>query len=504
MKTIWKNGVTLLLALIMLLSLLASCSGNGTPSGTLETQPVGSTSPDDPSSDPVEEIELLPEVNYEGKEIRILMRDYDYYVHDMEVEDSLISEGKASKVDEQVYYRNRTVEKRLGVTFKITRQTGNANMLDPGGVRNSLINGDYDLIADHGRGLFTYAIEGRLKNWYELKWVDLTKSWWSQSMISDFSIQNNLWCMTGDLSHQGIGATVVMAMNKKLHRNLVLDDPYSAVENGTWTFEMFREMVEQVKSNTQDGTVVPENGDMTGYMTTQWRGPMTALYSAGLRAVKVGDDGNLQMTVNSQKTILLFDDFFSLTSQENCKLYMGSMPADFYKTFATGNVLFIDTRLYDIEKVIEEDFLDYGILPWPKYDTDVDEYYAWVDAVANGFGVPNGKSEADYECISAVLEALAAEGQRRVIPAFYEDTVQKKFAQDPSSYRALEMIRAGRVFDLATYMASDLGALSSVGYSIAESQTKNYSTWWGENKETLQGKVDKLNKTLEKLIDSNN
>lgn len=37
-------------------------------------------------------------------------------------------------------------------------------------------------------------------------------------------------------------------------------------------------------------------GDLTGYMTTQWRGPMTALYSAGLRAIKVGEDGNLQMT----------------------------------------------------------------------------------------------------------------------------------------------------------------------------------------------------------------
>jgi hypothetical protein len=235
-------------------------------------------------------------------------------------------------------------------------------------------------------------------------------------------------------------------------------------------------------------------------MTTQWRGPMTALYSAGLRAIKVGEDGNLQMTVNSQKTILLFDDFFRLLNQDNVKIYYGNMPSSYYKTFATGNVLFMDTRLYDISKVIENDFLDYGILPWPKYDTEVDEYYAWVDAVANVFGVPLGKSEEDYECISAVLEALAAEGHRRVIPAFYEDTIQKKYAQDSNSFRALELIRAGRVYDLASYMAKDLGTLSSVGYTIAGMKTQSYSEWWSTNGSGLQGKIDQLNTELKKLI----
>ena len=503
MKKALKNGLPFLLALVMLVSVLASCGGNKTPA-----VPTGSAKSEE-NNEPTtngngeeEEIEVLPDVNHNNKVINILMRDNDYYVRDMEVDDELIEKGKATKVDEQVYYRNRAVEKRLGVSIKVTRQSGNGNMLDAGGVRNALNDGTYDLIADHGRGLFTYAVEGRFKNWYELKYVDLTKSWWSQGMISDFTIQNTVWCMTGDLSYQGIGATVVMVMNKQVQRNLVLDDPYEDVLNNSWTFEVFREMVEQAKSNTGGTDLNPENGDLTGYMTTQWRGPMTALYSAGLRAIKVGEDGNLQMTVNSQKTVLLFDDFFRLIDMENVKLYLGNMPGSFYKTFATGNVLFMDTRLYEISKVIENDFLDYGILPWPKYDESVDEYYAWVDAVANVFGVPLGKSEEDYECISAVLEALAAEGHRRVIPAFYEDTIQKKYAQDSDSFRSLELIRAGRVYDLASYMAVDLGSLSSVGYTIAGMKTQNYSEWWSTNGSSLQGKVDKLNTQLKKLIAS--
>lgn len=509
MKRILKSGFALLLALLMVLPVLASCSGSKKPSGesvkTTEAdgQNTNSGNNGDNGDGEVEEVEVLPDVNYNGRDFRILMRDNDYYYHDMEVEDEVVNASGASKVDQAVYYRNRTVEKRLGVTIKVDRQSGYGNSLNAAGVRAALRDGSYDLIADHGRSLFTYVMEGSFKNWYDLKWVDLTKSWWSQGMISDFSIQDNLWCLTGDLSYQGIGATVAMVMNKKLQEELMLDDPYSAVLNNTWTLEMFSEMVEAAKTDTDNGDLSPENGDMTGYMTSQWRGPMTSLYSAGVRAVKLDEDGMLQITVNTPKTILLFDDYFKLLDRNNCKLYLGNMPGNFHKTFANGNVLFMDTRLYDIGKVIENGFLDYGILPWPKYDEEVDEYYAWVDAVANVFGIPTNKTDEDYEFISAVLEALAAEGQRRVIPDFYEDTIQKRYAQDPESFRALELIRAGRVFDLATYMADDTDKLSRVGYDLAGSNT-NYSTWWGKNGTSLQKKIDDANTKLKNLIAKSN
>ena len=58
------------------------------------------------------------------------------------------------------------------------------------------------------------------------------------------------------------------------------------------------------------------------------------------------------------------------------------------------------------------------------------------------------------------------------------------------------------MYDLASYMAVDLGSLSSVGYTIAGMKTQNYSEWWSTNGSSLQGKVDKLNTQLKKLIAS--
>lgn len=504
MKTILKSGLTLLLALTMLIPVLASCNGNktpaNTPTGTNANSGNGVTT-NEPTTNggEEEEVEVLPDTTYGNRDINILIRKNDTYYRDMEIDEDEIKQGKANQVDEQVYYRNRAVEKRLGVNLNFIKDDASGEALSAETVRNAIGDGKIDLIADHGRSAFTYAVEGSLKNWYDLKYVDLTKSWWSQGMISDFTIRDTLWCMSGDLSYLNTGATVVMVMNKNLRSELNLDDPYEAVLNETWTFEKFNEMVKE--AGTDNGTTEsdPEKGDQTGYMTSLWRGPMTALFSAGLRTVKVGEDGNLQMTVNSDKTILLFKDYFDLLGQKNVKFYPNGKPANFEKTFANGNVLFIDTRLYDVNKIIQNGFMDYGILPWPKYDEDADEYYAWVDACANTFGVLTGKSEEDYECISAVLEALAAEGHRRVIPAFYEDTVQAKYAQDPESYEALELIRAGRVFDLGTFMETDLGDLSRVGPIVSQTSNRSYSEWWEKNKTGLQGKVDKLNEKLGKI-----
>ncbi len=498
MKRIALTLLAGLLAVLMLLPTLASCGKKNVVPDDTSTEESAVTKPSgesDTSSADEEEKVVLPDVDYD-RTIKFLVRNYDYYYNDIEVTEI---DAKSSAVDEAVYNRNRAVEEQLGVTIQVDK--GGDSNADTSQL-NAILNNscEYNVIANHGRSMSTYMTSGCLENWYDLEWVDLSKSWWSQGAIADFTVKDHLWMMTGDLSYQGIGATVVMVMNKKVCRDQEMDYPYEAVLDGTWTFETFYEMVRNANGSSATGTLDPKNGDLMGYMTSQWRGPMTVLYSAGLRAVDKDDDGNLTVSLNSDKTVMLYDDYARLLSEENCKIYMGGMPGDFYKTFANGNVLFMDTRLYDVSKLISEGFADYGILPWPKYDGSEDEYYAWVDAVANIFGVPTGQSEEDLEFISAVLEALSAEGQERVIPAFYEDTVQARYAQDPSSYQALELIRAGRVYDLASYLATDLKELSQVGYDIVGTSDMNYSNWWSKYRDTIQGRVDTLNAKFTALI----
>ena len=59
----------------------------------------------------------------------------------------------------------------------------------------------------------------------------------------------------------------------------------------------------------------------------------------------------------------------------------------------------------------------YGVIPYPKY-TENDSYASNVDAGVHIMVVLT--TAKDPERTSIILEALSAEGQKTVMPAFYE------------------------------------------------------------------------------------
>ena len=84
MKTILKSGLTLLLALTMLIPVLASCNGNktpaNTPTGTNANSGNGVTT-NEPTTNggEEEETEVLPDTTYGNRDINILIRKNDTY-----------------------------------------------------------------------------------------------------------------------------------------------------------------------------------------------------------------------------------------------------------------------------------------------------------------------------------------------------------------------------------------------------------------------------------------
>ena len=491
-KTMLRKAALLFLIAAMLSVLLASCKSREpeAPQGTAAS--TGTRAPDesgDPGGEDSPPVEVLPDVDYSAFDFKMLLRDNDYYVSDMYVEEP---DASSTQMDQEVFRRNQAVHERLGIQFSLDRSS--SDNLDTDAL-NSILTGmnDYDLIANHGRGMFSYATNGALANWYELEWVDLDMPWWNEGMKEEFTVNGKLWCMSGDLSYQSLGATVAMIMNKKVCRDIGMEYPYQAVLNGEWTFELFEEMAMQASANLNGSEeLVAEEGDQMGYITAQYRGPLTVIYSGGSSLVH-NDGSSLSLSVYTERHISIFERFFELTDQSNCKIYTQYSIAGLHQTFATGNILFMDTRLYDISYLQDNGMTDYAILPWPKFDGQVDAYYAWCDAVGNCFGVPNNLGEERLERVSVVLEALAADGSRRVIPTFYEDILQGQYAQDPDSYACIDLIKDGRRYDIASYMMIDLSSFSSCGCDLIFQDGHNFTNWWGSKESLANEQIKKLN-----------
>ena len=124
--------------------------------------------------------------------------------------------------------------------------------------------------------------------------------------------------------------------------------------------------------------------------------------------------------------------------------------------------------MYDLSKLktLRDGIVDYGILPTWKADEAQDAYYAsylpdpWAIAACS----------ADKEGAALLLSAIAAEGFKQVLPAYYESAIKSKYSTDEESGEMLDLMLqnvrsdgmfiygdSGYIYNLWQYMKSGLG-----------------------------------------------
>lgn len=493
--TVCTRFLVLLLALCIVAAVFVSCAEDALD----EDLPVESTETEETevSTEDPNYIEDLPDVNYAGYTFKMQLRDNDFFIEDMYV--SSYAEA-GSEVDRAIFARNEDVAERLGGIEYLMVRSPNPN--NDSSLVSSILAGscDVDLIVNHGHSMTNYAQQATLENFYDLPYLDLTKHYWDQSLIADFSMQDQLYVLSGDISYLLLGHTDSMVFNKGLFDDLGLEYPYEDVINNKWTFEVFSQLVKKSNSDiNSNGSMLIEEGDYMGYVTDKFCGPNTVLYSGGGK-VSQNDGESFSLTLYNDRHDTIFQKYFELMEQDNCFIYTdwdySTELVKFRQAFATGNVLFMDLRTYEIEDLIRAGMLDYGVVPWPKWDDSVDKYYSWVDAGTNMMGVPMGKTEDRLEFISVVLEALCAEGSRSVMPLYYETILKLKLAQDPQSHAIMDMIKEGRVYDMASYWRSPVGM---PGFSLVSWTGHSFTTWWETNRTPAENHVKTLNDLFARL-----
>ena len=134
---------------------------------------------------------------------------------------------------------------------------------------------------------------------------------------------------------------------------------------------------------------------------------------------------------------------------------------------------------------------DFGIIPWPKFDETLDRYYTNVDAGCNLICVPI--TVGNPECISVVLEAMAYDSYKNVIPTYYDVVLQTKYTRDEESPEMLDLIREGRVYDIGYYYEGFVGEISSIGACLATEADHSFSTFYAKYETKAIAKLEEIN-----------
>ncbi len=455
-----KKVLCLILALLMMLTVLASCAEGGKGDETTvapdqTTEPEGSEDGDVVKEDkPFDPTEMKERHETEEKIMYILCWNSEHDEFEM-----LEENAGSDTVNAAIFERNNQLKGKLGISEIVwTEQKGSTGNEDSylKYVETVAQNGDVDIdiIATYSRtaGLLSQKGFYLPVNFYP-NYIDLSHSWYPQALIDEVNIGGNRYFVSGDISTNLLFLTYGFIFNKDLLTNLGVDYNYlyELVDEGKWTLE---EMYKLVESYYQD---VDQNGSKSendGFGLRSFNYHLDAFYvGADLKYAEINNNATkdtelvvVSSDYGSKKSIDLNDRLGELFTSDH------AYNAEPKTTFATRqNDIAEVTRIRDIREFFNEgvEECEYGVLPLPKYDEAQVDYKCVAGNPFTLWGIYSGNYDLEREESAAgFIEWGGYLGMVNTTEAIFEYLFKGRYADQPDDANSFDVIRRTTSFDI--------------------------------------------------------
>jgi hypothetical protein len=437
-----KRFVLILLCILFAVTVLVSCGSEIT--GNTDSSDSDATSQAATETDDGLYHDAVPELDFDGYDFRILIGTYDRPNQDLFPE-----EETGDVLNDAIYARNNIIKGRFNIGFTKTE----ISLFDLlAALRKNITAGDdvYDYYMQIDRGAYTATSEHLLYPISELPYVDLTQPYWTQLINQQLTVGEKLYWGVSDEMLSCFEATTLVYFNKKQASDLQLDDFYTLVRNGSWTYDKFFASAKTaIKDNNGDDKMTVDDNwgiisDQDYFYCNMWSG-------AGILLVeKNSDDIPYFALPGNEKFTDLVDKYLNTAKSKNSDGTVGidlkwaGESSTRVNAFKNGSSLFSVGVIQEMSQLRDMPD-DFGTLPFPKYSEDQNQYYTMVIS-AFPFVVPITTQHP--EIIGAVMEAMACESRNTVIPAYYESSLKVKYSRDTDTAEMLDLIFDTRWYDL--------------------------------------------------------
>ncbi|MBQ9718256.1 MAG: hypothetical protein IJV76_09705 [Clostridia bacterium] len=487
-----KKLLSLLLASLLLTQVFVSCAEN-----TEEISP-DSTVPADPSaavSETEEETEItrenipdnLPEKNFDGRTFTLLTRETDgIYYGDKFMPEELNGEG----VNDALYDRNIKIEERFGVDFAYVSknsQWGNAQWNNE--MTNSIMAGDgaYDLIAAYAATASENISKNIFLNWREIPNIDLTQPWWSQRAIDALTVNGRSYLITGDYALSMWDNMFAFIFNKKLASDFGVENLYDLVRSGDWTLDKMSEITSGVSIDINgDGQWTRD--DIYGLITDWGTSVDTFQVAFDMPVVSHTDDGSLEVALYSEKAVSIVEKLNNLYHTTH-GAFMES-PDNYMNDMFRGDRALLYATYFEKITALRDMESDFGILPYPKYDTAQESYSSTSRDNFDLFVVPIDVKDTEFTGI--ITEALCAESYRSVVPKYYDVVLKSKTSRDEESAEMIDIIRDNLTFDIGYLCSSTLSGIGHIFVNLLRNNSNDLSSKFTASEKPAKKLLEKM------------
>lgn len=503
--TTFTKRLSLLLALLMLLSVAAVFTGCGE---TQEGPEVGQTenSSVNTEAESVEEDHRFDGVNYNGREFRIYTSTN---ISTMGKGNSnFLIEGTGETdgglVNDAVLERNIQVEELLGVELEFTQIDLNYSQV-AGDIRRFTTSGtdEFDLVIND---IYAYAellIEGNFRNVLDDDCVfDFERPYWYKDYMDDLRLMDGYqYVLAGDYFIDILRDAHLLLLNKQIyldHYNRPADELYDVVTNFEWTYEKMNEVITDMYTDKNlNGT--KDKGDQFGFMEPEfWGGSIPFSVSGNPTFISRDEDGYPTVVLHEgDRANQLANAMSTLFNNESASVNLTG-DVDLLTAFTQDECLIVGyQRLGSLENAILRQMEgDAAVLPYPMLFAS-DKKYTTSAHDTTEMGAILATS-TDLAFISTVVEVLNRETAKILIPVYYKECLQVQCVDDEKAAAIIDIIHDN--FDNSFILAYNLplGSVMLQAFAEAMQSKREFSAVYAGKQRSVDRALQSKIRTFEK------
>ncbi|MDD4774261.1 MAG: hypothetical protein PHZ09_11790 [Eubacteriales bacterium] len=472
----------LLLALVMLFSAVSFIGCAEKESGYKITTPIAEEIASE--TDITDVPDNLPAMDFEGYKFRMLIETKEINTYNPTEMDGEI-------VNDATCKRNADIAERFNMEFVTLDAAGDLGVLNSLAKKIILAGtDDFDLAFEHVIYGPNSTLEGLYMDLYSLEYLDFSQPWWPKETTDELTLNGKMFLGSGGIAPTPLLGSKVIVANRDALQDRNTDVPYQSVLDGSWTMDMLISMTKDVYEDL-NGNGEQDFDDFYGYATQPHQNGF--IVGCDISVLKKTEDGGLEIDAYGDKMVslveMLYDWYFEsdsvyITSTDSTK------PEYFVNSFDRGHALFAFSKIENIVDTYRYGEVNYGILPLPKYDEAQDTYRTFAHETF--FCVPVTTTDTDRT--SVIIEAMSAEGYKKITPAFYEIVLKEKLSNDPETVQMLVIINDNRAISFA-YIYDNwegFGHLFSAIFSWTGNNKRDYTSYYESRLSSATKRLDKI------------
>lgn len=393
-------------------------------------------------------------------------------------------------VNDAVYNRALSVMNRFNVNISKVLVSDTANAM-----KTTVKAGDNtcEIAACYAYYITPLALNGSFFNWLDFNYLDLSQPWWPNSLSDDIIIDNSLYFISGDISLKLLQYTYCMFFNKTIAEDWNIPNLYDLVLEGKWTLDKYIEVTSGVSMDLNgDGKYT--DADLYGTMNNHYCDVRYACYNTPLSGKDA--DGFLTLNVMSEKFIDIYTKLYDYYHTSNSvTVHVDKMPS--INMFIRDQLMIFPYLIVGAENM-REMASDYGIIPYPKYDENQENYATSAHDNYSLMCVPVTVPLDKLDMIGAVTEAMAAESYRTVTPAYLEVTLKNKLMRDATSKAMIDIITSNIKFDPMHIYSNSISDVAHIWREVWNG-TQDIASWYAKKEKAYNKSLEKFNQQYEKL-----